>query len=681
MSKLAAAPILPLLAFTLAIAIFAAQGPSSALAATFNVDSTADAVDANQGDGNCAAAGGACTLRAAIMEANSTANTADVINLPAGTYTLTIPGTGENNSHTADLDVNSDLTINGAGAQTTIIDGGGLERVIQIPGRDDLTLNDVTITGGDQNGRGGGIFNAFRGDLTINRSIIQGNSAATYGGGISSIEADVVLNESGIFGNTAEDGGGGVDSDSGTLDLNDVEVTGNSTTGGAADGGGIGMTFAGSITVDESLFSDNHAENGGGGISTGGPITVASTTFDNNTAFRGGAFYLLFGNTADAAFSDVWVTNNRSATDGGAIYIDGGPFTLDRGTLSNNVAGLALMNGASLPAGGSGKGSGGAIYIEKTQANVAIDNSTIDNNFASSSGGGIYTEGALTVTNTTISSNSSSLAMFVGLPSGITVGGRGGGILVADGDTDLVSTTVADNIADTSAGVQKDGGSLSIVNTILADNLLGGAMGMSQPSAFFGSDCGTVPITSLGNNLVGSNDCNMIPADGDIVGAQEDPVDPLLDDLAENGGPTMTQALLQGSPAIDAGDPGDCPSTDQRGYFRFGVCDIGAFEFGGTEGEPQKFGDLDCDGDNDSVDALKQLQDIAGIPYGQEQGCPPIGEEVTINGDQAIWGDNDCDGDSDSVDALKQLQNVAGIPYGQEQGCPEIGDPILLSVG
>jgi hypothetical protein len=51
--------------------------------------------------------------------------------------------------------------------------------------------------------------------------------------------------------------------------------------------------------------------------------------------------------------------------------------------------------------------------------------------------------------------------------------------------------------------------------------------------------------------------------------------------LAANGGPTPTHALLEGSAAINAGLPGACPATDQRGAPRVGTCDIGAFEFGG----------------------------------------------------------------------------------------------------
>lgn len=86
--------------------------------------------------------------------------------------------------------------------------------------------------------------------------------------------------------------------------------------------------------------------------------------------------------------------------------------------------------------------------------------------------------------------------------------------------------------------------------------------------------------------------------------------------------------------------------------------------------EPQfVLGDVDCDGDVDSVDALKVLQFVAGIPVAQEDPCEDIGSEVLLE----IFGDVDCDDDVDSVDALKILQFIAGLPFSQEPGCRSIG--------
>src|SRR5436190_21297003 len=97
------------------------QGP--AWAATFTVNSTADAVDAKRGDGVCETApgNGICTLRAAIQESNSLAG-ADTIVLPAGIYAITIrPGTTVTDAKGGFL-IGDDLTIIGAGADVTFVD-------------------------------------------------------------------------------------------------------------------------------------------------------------------------------------------------------------------------------------------------------------------------------------------------------------------------------------------------------------------------------------------------------------------------------------------------------------------------------------------------------------------------------------------------------------------------------
>ena len=100
--------------FTLVVYCLLIGSSQTAAAATFTVNSPSDAVDANPGDGVCetATGNGVCTLRAAITEANQLVG-ADEIILPPGTYILTMQR----------LDITDSLTITGAGAATTIIDG------------------------------------------------------------------------------------------------------------------------------------------------------------------------------------------------------------------------------------------------------------------------------------------------------------------------------------------------------------------------------------------------------------------------------------------------------------------------------------------------------------------------------------------------------------------------------
>jgi hypothetical protein len=83
----------------------------------------------------------------------------------------------------------------------------------------------------------------------------------------------------------------------------------------------------------------------------------------------------------------------------------------------------------------------------------------------------------------------------------------------------------------------------------------------------------------LGHNFIGSRSgCSFTKAGGDITGRIDFPLDPKLGPLQDNGGPTWTHALLEGSAAIDAGDDSAAPTTDQRGLSRVGTSDIGAFE-------------------------------------------------------------------------------------------------------
>jgi hypothetical protein len=108
-----------------------------------------------------------------------------------------------------------------------------------------------------------------------------------------------------------------------------------------------------------------------------------------------------------------------------------------------------------------------------------------------------------------------------------------------------------------------------LLNTIIAQNT-GNAPDVS--GAFL----------SLGHNLIGATDGSSgFPMSGDLVGSSDFPLDPNLGPLTNNGGPTLTMALLPGSPAIDAGDNSVALLTDQRGFPRVvgPAMDIGAYEY------------------------------------------------------------------------------------------------------
>src|SRR4249919_2361418 len=132
----------------LGLAVFELLAPTAAVASTYTVTTVLDGVDATPGNDACATSGGACTLRAAVQEANAHAGP-DAITLPASVppYTLTLSGTGEDAAATGDLDVTGALVVNGGGAAATIVDGNLADRVFDVRtgGGSSLTLNGITV--------------------------------------------------------------------------------------------------------------------------------------------------------------------------------------------------------------------------------------------------------------------------------------------------------------------------------------------------------------------------------------------------------------------------------------------------------------------------------------------------------------------------------------------------------
>jgi CSLREA domain-containing protein len=256
---------------------------------TLVVDSTSDAVDANPGDGTCATAGAQCTLRAAIQEANALTGPQSV-NLPAKTYTLTIAGTGEDAAATGDLDITDDLTITGAAADTTIVDGGALDTVFHVLAGADVEVTGITVTGGSGTGYPGGIHND--GTLALSQVAISGNAASSNGGGINN-DGTLTIESSTISGNTAGAHGGGIaNRGPATLTMSNTTISGNAADG---DGGGILQDNSGPVLDMNNVTiafntsdADVDATGEGGGLDiVSGTVSTSNTLLTLNTDHTG----------------------------------------------------------------------------------------------------------------------------------------------------------------------------------------------------------------------------------------------------------------------------------------------------------------------------------------------------------------------------------------------------------
>lgn len=414
--------------------------------------------------------------------------------------------------------------------------------------------------------------------------------------------------------------------------LDDLRIVGSgsdeSTIGGA--GNGIldvlpGVSFEVSGLTLTGAYSQGPSPVCGSAIRNMGNMSGERIVVAGNFARGNGAVC----NLGDLTLVDSAITKNSTGLYGlGAGLYNSGTANLVRVEVSGNDVTF----------------DGGGIY---NTGELTILASTLSGNFtqgpaSSHFGGGIYNEGTMAVTNTTISNNY----------------GQGGGIANYGSGT-LTNVTIAGNYTeegDIDGGIYNNG-LLTLTHTIVANNEGGDCLGV---------------VTSSARSLDSDGTCGLDGA-GDLSG-----VDPMLGELADNGGPTMTQALPEGSPAIDAGDDDACPETDQRGAPRpvdgdgdtIAVCDIGAYEALGvvpatptpTPQLPPAPGDIDCDGDVDSTDGLALLRFLAGVQLELED-CPPIAPRADIN----------CDARIDVLDVLTVLRYVAGLEVAWPPGCEEPG--------
>jgi CSLREA domain-containing protein len=357
-------------------------------AALFKVDSTEDFGDVDPGDGVCKALTGACTLRAAVQEANALAG-ADEIRLKAAVYRLTNTGADEDLAATGDLDITDSVTIKGKGDTMTVVDGHHSDRVFHVIGPGPV----VSFVGMKiQNGTlvlrgvgGGGIYNEgaalIVNSCTITNNIIVG----MCGGGVSSSHGSLKIVSSRVMQNELYGGvpalGGGICS----IGDSSLKVVGTK----------VAHNFA-SVVIDDPVILNDGAW--GGGICIVGTAAVkikSSKILGNNvsnsgstdeTASVGAGVFMSGVNNAD--ISDTKIANNSATGLRGGL--GGGVFAVDSNV---TFSGCTITENSSV--GGIG-GLGGGMYLQSEGGDpmtVTVYNlSNVTNNFASS-GGGIYKNG------------------------------------------------------------------------------------------------------------------------------------------------------------------------------------------------------------------------------------------------------------------------------------------------
>lgn len=330
-------------------------------------------------------------------------------------------------------------------------------------------------------------------------------------------------------------------------------------------GGGVFASSTSTLTLTNDTISGCFAY-AAGGIAIGSNLHLISTTLVNNRSTVGGG--LLAGTGSVITITGGAIIGNVATSS----YVGGGGLTIAGGA-------TAIIRNTLIASNTATAGRGGGIYSDGT---LTIDGSTIQYNTNT----GIYSNGPFVLNRSTVDHNQTGgLALNNGgaiiLNSTIsdnTTAGDGGGLYIAWGPVTLRNVTIADNIADsdhngagTGGGIYNTGLSVSLANSILARNSASG----------LASDCAG-PVSSQDYNLIQHlSGCALTGVLTHTITGH----DPLLGPLQDNGGATWTRALLPGSFAIDAGDNTACDSFDQRGATRpydslgYGAhCDIGAYE-------------------------------------------------------------------------------------------------------
>ena len=503
----------------------------------------------------------------------------------------------------------SNSTISGNTAKTN---GGGINKK-DIDPASDLEVSDSTIFDNTAK-QAGGVFNGGQ-PAVVGNTIIAGNTGTNpdVSGEFISKGFNLIGDGTGSIGFTKK--GDRVGIDLVTVDTLVDENDGDLSPGDVSLREALGFVSpGGTIDFDPNLASVD----AGAGKGTIG-LTLGRLSIDKDLTINGlGADKLTVSGSSN---SSVLLVNDGISDNLIQVEIDG--LTIADGKLpSVNATGAGIRNDENLELSdvivrnnnggsrGTGIGNSGFLKISESVikensndfrggvggaggianfsgATLEIERSTISDNSSAKNGGGIINSGGiLRIKNSTISGNKINAA---------ATGFGGAGIFnTFDGTLSINNSTVSNNeillnrdsndSTFIGGGIRTNSGLVSVANTIVGDNTISDSGNVTR-SDVLGS------FNSNGYNLIedgtGSNGFN---GTGDQVGTTTDPIDPLIGPLQDNGGPTETQALLSGSPAIDMGNPDfePPPYFDQRGSGfprvldgdgdRSSIIDIGAFE-------------------------------------------------------------------------------------------------------
>lgn len=602
------------------------------LTTTLDVDRTDDTAAATA----CTAAPNDCSLRGAIIAANTNVS-ADpvVINLQTTTtYNLSLANaTQENAAATGDLDVTTGVhtvTVKGGGSSgpnATVIDAGGLnsgnmrDRIFHLMGQNvTVILQDLNIRNGksadggnsgastnptaqNANRTGGGILNNG-GTLTLEDVVVE--SCQAIGKGDSQINEHTTL----------EAQGGGLASlgTTGNVTITDSKFTGNTAIGG---NGGNFNNGAGSWAKGGSIYFE------------GGTLNVEDTRIENSVATGGNGGNQDQNGQTNGGFGGT--------AQGGGVWIGGGSGMFNNTTFKSTVATGGNSGTGGNGANPGGNAEGGGIY---SLATVTVTNSTFHlagatggnggdafgtfcfgahnaGDGGGARGGAIFADGGTLVINTATFASNTALGGHGGdggqTNGGLNCGMHGAGGLAHGGaiannnaaTVNIKHATISLNNAQagntgvnqggankpprqmaegTGGGIRVGPASVTLQNTIIAGNTAANGLGDASGSPTAGPNVDGA-ITSGGHNLIGvAIEAVGFSGPGDKIGAN-----PMLAPLADNGGPTHTMALNVGSAAIDAGVAA-AAALDQRGRPRIfddaavanaptsDGTDIGAFE-------------------------------------------------------------------------------------------------------